>query len=171
VVRLALAFAMLAAVLAAPSVASACSMTALPGPKTMNPNAAVIFTGTAVGREDVGPMRLNFDMFLPVRWTFVVDGVEKGSAGNRTTVESEHAGGSCGVEFRLGQRYRVVVADAERMDAWAYDGTHQLDPLANPPPVEGDSRSWKSWIATVMVVTVVMLVLSVARRRRSVPSP
>ena len=169
--RVALALVTLAFLLAAPSVASACSMTTLPGPETMDPDAAVVFTGTAVGREDVGPLRLNFDIFSPVRWTFVVDAVEKGSAGNRTTVESERAGGSCGVEFRLGQRYRVVVADAERMDVWAYDGTHHLDPLANPPPIEGDSGSWKSWITAVVVVGVVLLALTLARRRRSVRAP
>ena len=162
--RVALAFAMLGVVLAAPSVASACSLTALPGPTTMDPDAAVIFTGTAVAREDVGPLS-------PVRWTFVVDAVEKGSVDNRTTVESARAGGSCGVEFRLGQRYRVVVADAQRMDVWSYDGTHQLEPLANPPPIEGDSGSWRSWIAAIVGVAGVVFALRFARRRRSVQAP
>ena len=104
--RALLAVAVLLALLANPPSAAACSGTALIGDDTTDPNAAVIFTGTAVRREDEGLFRFGGNLFDPVRWTFVVDGVEKGSADRRMTIESERSDGSCGFRFQLGQRYR-----------------------------------------------------------------
>ena len=131
--RLLLACAVVLALLAGPSAAAACSGTALIGDDTTDPNADVIFTGTAVRREDVGLFRFGGNLFEPVRWTFVVDGVEKGSAERRMTIESEKYDGSCGFPFRLGYRYRVVASDGGfGLQAWSHNGTGQLEPSATP---------------------------------------
>jgi hypothetical protein len=156
---------LLGALLALPSAAAACSGTALAGQDTTDPDAAVIFTGTAVRREDPGPFRLGGNLFDPVRWTFVVDGVQKGSADRRMTVESERADGSCGFVFQLGQRYRVVVSDfGHGPQVWLNSGTSLLEPLAAPPAIEGEGFGVSPWIAALFGVAALVSVVAFVRR-------
>ena len=109
------------------------------GDAMTDPNVAAIFSGTAVAVADP---RLPFDMgiwsFDLMRWTFVVDDVEKGPAALvRATVQSERLGMSCGYEFELGNRYRVVATEGrEGLYASSFGGTEQIKSLPNPPPVE-----------------------------------
>lgn len=169
VARTAVVFVILGTFLATAPAAAACSGTALAGQDMTDPDAAVIFTGTAVRREDPGPLRLGNNLSDPVRWTFVVDGVEKGSAARRMTIESERADGACGVVFQLGHRYRVVVADkGHGMQVWANSGTSLLESLAAPPPVEGDGIGANPWLAGLFGAAALFAVLAFVRRQRSI---
>lgn len=165
--RRALGLFLVGALVALPSPAAACSGTLLAGEGQPAPEAAVIFTGTAVRREDAGPLRLGSNLFDPVRWTFVVDGVEKGSAGRRTTIESESSDAACGYLFQLGQRYRVVVSDlGHGPQVWSGTGTSLLEPLPTPPPIEGDGIGVNPWIAALFGVVALLSIVAFVRRPR-----
>ena len=155
--------------LASPPAAAACSGTLLAGEGEPAPEAAVIFMGTAVRREDPGPFRLDSNLFDPVRWTFVVDGVEAGSAGRRMTIESESSDAACGFMFQLGQRYRVVVSDlGHGPQVWAGTGTSRLEPLAVSPSIEEGGFELNPWLAAVFALVALVSVAAFARRMRPV---
>jgi heme A synthase len=114
----------------------ACSGSRLIG--DADPPADLVFTGTAVRMDDPdGGLTLSTADTL--RWTFVVDEVVSGDVGGRVVIGSARAGGSCGVEFQLGQRYLVRANDSPDglPMAWANSGTRQIEPLPDPPRVEG----------------------------------
>jgi hypothetical protein len=111
-----------------------------PSADTYEEVAEVIFTGTVVRRDDeyVRDIVSSAD---PYFWTFVVDGVEKGDVGERFTVSSPRGGSSCGVGFTLGNRYRVLAWGGDepgRPEVLSGNGTELLEPLEDPPPVEGE---------------------------------
>lgn len=98
----------------------------------------VEFTGTVVRRDDPnpGPVISTGDW---IRWTFAVDSITRGQLGDRITVTSARTAGSCGTEFVLGRRYSVVAwggDDPATPDVGPGDA-RELEPLANPPRVEG----------------------------------
>jgi hypothetical protein len=149
------------------------------GPLSDDPSETfddLIFTGTAVRVVDPrGPFDVMSSSPDLMEWTFVVDDVRKGSAPSRVTVRSERNGASCGTEFRLGIRYRVVAIDR---DDGLYTGqgygTKKIDPLADPPAVEA-SFSWPPRLDAFGVLVIIELGLLVAlimttrQRRRSRP--
>lgn len=148
------------ALMAAPPTAVGCSGTALIGDsETDAPNARAIFSGTAVRVEDP---RSSTDMVWSsmdgMRWTFVVDDVERGFVGDRMTVQTARSSASCGVEFQLGTRYRVVAIDgALGLWAWTNPGTRELPALPSPPPVEGSALAVHPfpWILLVLAGAIV----------------
>jgi hypothetical protein len=97
----------------------------------------VVFTGTAVRSDDefIGPVISTAD---PIYWTFAVDSVSRGQAGERFTVTSPRGSASCAAGFELGKRYRVVAwgGDPSRPKVLQGDAT-LLPPLADPPRIEG----------------------------------
>jgi hypothetical protein len=97
--------------------------------------AAVIFTGTAVKRDEPFSLGIQTSADM-IGWTFVVDSVEKGEVGDRIRVESPLHEGACGARFRFGQRYRIFAYDLSgTLETYGSDVT-QLAPLENPPPTE-----------------------------------
>jgi hypothetical protein len=111
-----------------------------PSADTYEEVAEVIFTGTVVRRDDEY-LRDIVSSADPYFWTFVVDGVEKGDVGERFTVSSPRGGASCGFGFALGSRYRVLAwggDDPGRPEVFSGNGTEQLEPLEDPPAVEGE---------------------------------
>jgi hypothetical protein len=87
----------------------ACLANGLIGDDMTDPDADVIFTGTAVRVVDPrSPSDTMLSSDDTMEWTFVVDGVEKGHARDRATVGTPRSEGACGVAFELGSRYRVV---------------------------------------------------------------
>lgn len=156
----------------APSAAVACSGTALIGDGVRDdPNASAIFSGTAVRVEDP---RWFFDPVMSsmdgMRWTFVVDDVERGSVGERVTVQTARSTASCGVAFELGGRFRVVAMDGDRgLWASANPGTQQLPPVPTPPPVEGPALPAHAFPWILVVVAGAMVVGAVAFIRMGRP--
>ena len=158
-----------AAVLAMPSPAMACSgRPLLEEGLTYEERAGVVFTGTAVRVEDpwsgLGDTHSTFD---PRRWTFVVDEVEKGEVGERFTVASAGSSASCGMEFKLGNRYRVIAWDVGRgLEVFTANGTEAMPPLASPPPVEGTFTAGPPIVLMVggLVSAAAIIALVVYRR-------
>ncbi len=141
--------------------AVACSGNALVGDDRTDPDADVIFTGTAVRvvdpRVPSDPMLSSFDT---MQWTFVVDGVEKGHAPVRLTVGTPRNEGSCGFTFELGSRYRVVATDLGLgLQAWLFSGTQAIERLPNPPPVEGAMNA--QWPNPLVILAIAGLILGV----------
>jgi hypothetical protein len=122
--------------LLAPAPASACTVADL-SPAQRERDADLILTGTVV--------RATRPSFLSstaenVSWTFAVDEVEKGRRRNRIVVASPLGGPSCGYEFQVGHRYRVL---ADRQDGTTFhtglgSGNDELPLLSERPPIEGD---------------------------------
>ena len=124
-----------------PNVAAACTLTELPGNYEHDfAKADVVFTGTAVAVEDAAPEVEPAPPDL-LRWTFAVDGVEKGHVDLKQDVQSSRSGMSCGYPFELGERYRVFanVTESQALNAGTHTGVQQLPPLAETPsaPVPG----------------------------------
>ena len=143
--------------------------------------ARVVFTGTAVRRDDEfpGPIISSLD---PYYWTFVVDGVELGDVGRRFTVASARSGASCGVDFTLGQRYRVVAwgGDVQGKPLVTGGDAELLPQLANNPPVEGefgppladvllahalDPFTWLPIVGVLVLLVSVLMSIKPWRRR------
>jgi hypothetical protein len=133
---------------------------------------SVAFTGTVVRRAE--PFVLwAVGSLDPIAWTFVVDEVQDGPAATRITVTSPRMDASCGIQFELGQRYRVsaVSGDAGNLEVISGDA-HRIEPLAQPPPVEGSFVATLDWSpilvgGAVMLALVLSAVAFGARRRRS----
>ena len=148
----------LVATLVRPPSAAACSGTRLRDDAMTDEfgAAAVVFTGTAVKRDE--PFSLGVvtsaDM---IGWTFVVDSVEKGQVGDRIRVESPLHDGACGARFRFGQRYRIFAYERDgTLEAYGSDMT-QLKPLDNPPPTEPGGLTFGALPLLGIVVWVVVL--------------
>jgi hypothetical protein len=100
-------------------------------------SADLIFTGTAIRADYPGWLT---STGAEVIWTFKVDGVEKGRQRERIKVASALEEASCGYEFQLGERYRVL---ASKNAYWSApytgygSGNQDMEPLAQAPTVEG----------------------------------
>lgn len=145
--------------LVTPAQTVACLGTALIGDDPTDPDADVIFSGTAVRVEDPrapgDPLAHSFDL---MSWTFAVDGVEKGSAWTEMTVRTPRAEGSCGVTFELGNRYRVVATDlGNGLEAWSTGGTAELD--ADAPPI-GQAPAERELPTPAIAIGVAAVVLT-----------
>ncbi len=166
-----LAGAAAAAMSAAPSASLACSGTALIGvEQTDDPSASVIFSGTAVRVEDprlpIDPVWSSGD---GMRWTFVVDDVERGTVGDRMTVQTARANASCGFSFALGARYRVVASDrGQGLWVWSGNGSAGLPSLALPPAVEGATQAGlpEPWVLVLIAAAIVASTVAFIRVRR-----
>jgi hypothetical protein len=117
--------------------------------------ARVVFTGTAIRREE--PLRIGnvTSTMDPIHWTFAVDAVEKGGGGDRITVSSARSSASCGVEFSLGQRYRVYASASGLIGLEVFMGNvEELDALAIEPRVEGTGTTFPTWFGAAAAVLV-----------------
>jgi hypothetical protein len=133
----------------------------------------LIFTGTAVRVDDpraaFDPMQSSADL---LEWSFVVDDVRKGSAAERVTVRTERSGSSCGTEFQLGRRYRVVAIDRDDgfYTGQGY-GTKRIDPLPDSPAVEGSFAAFGIGPLGVLIFVelglLAALIYTTRARRRS----
>ena len=164
--------AMAAVLVAAPPAVIACSGTALMGDDPRDsPDASVIFIGTAVRVEDprwaIDPVRSGGD---GMRWTFVVDDVERGMVGDRVTVQTARFDAACGFPFRLGARYRVVASDGDGgLRTSTGSGTRGLPALPSPPAVEGSGLAEHPfpWALVVFAGVVAIGVVTFIRRGRT----
>ena len=169
-VRAALAAVILLPVALAGSPVAACSGSALSDePGALEPD--VIFTGTAVRRDDPrwwGGLQSSADL---IEWTFVVDEVRKGAPLRRVTIRSERSGASCGYEFQLGSRYRVQAVDfGEGLRTLNRPGTKKIEPLADPPRIEGSFAAFYLDPMGVLVIAELGLLAALiytTRLRRS----
>ena len=165
--RVVIAVIAMAAVLAIPPLAMACSgAPLLEEGLTYEERAGVVFTGTAVRVEDpwsgLGGTHSTFDLR---RWTFAVDEVEKGDVGERFTVASTGSA-SCGMQFQLGIRYRVIAWDVGRgLEVFTANGTEAMPPLASPPPVEGTFTAGPPIVLIVAGLAAAAITAAVLYRR------
>lgn len=150
-----------------PGPAAACSggplLTGMPGsPTTYEEAAEVIFTGTAVRAESRMPF-WGGSSRDPLLFTFVVDSVEKGQVGPQFTVVTAHDGAACGFAFELGRRYRVLAWSSDEEHSAGYlrvhsaNGTQAIEPLANPPPLEGTIAPLPPIVGSILVVALPVL--------------
>jgi hypothetical protein len=101
----------------------------------------------------------------PIGWTFVVESIEQGPQLDRVRVESPLMDASCGIEFTLGQRYRVQAYDqGGTLSVMSGDAT-QLEPLPDEmrPPTEagGLTFTFSLEIAALAAILLVFLGLAV----------
>jgi hypothetical protein len=134
----------------------------------------VAFTGTVVKR--VEPFSLwEMSSLDPIAWTFVVDDVQDGQASTRITVTSPRMDASCGIQFELGQRYRVnaVMGSGGALEVISGDA-HAIEPLAHPPRVEGSFDAALEWspllVALALMVALAMAVVAFGASPRRTPS-
>jgi hypothetical protein len=153
--------------------AFACSGTRLLGDDMSDEFAAgdVVFTGTVIRRDE--PFRLGNVMSSldPIQWTFAVDGIEKGSVGNRVTISSPRSDASCGIAFALGQRYRVRAHGSGLFGLEAILGdADSIQPLVTPSPLETGGVSLPIPSAVLIVVlfgALAVVTVGVVSWRRS----
>lgn len=162
--------AMAALGIAAP--ASACIGQYMTGDPHLDRAADLIFTGTAVRMDE------SLVPGLAYEWTFVVDGVEKGSVGPRMTVRTFQQESMCGMRFELGTRYRVLASRGSSLDppqVSSVGGTQAIEPLADMPPIESEFQGpgWVLVVASVAVLGFAGLALWKfgVGRRQSDPEP
>jgi len=147
-----LALAFLSLTLAVPEGAAACSGRRMAEVGTPVGTPDMVFTGTVVKRDEP----FSFGMGTtkgdtPIGWTFVVESIETGPQLERVRVESPLMDASCGIEFTLGQRYRVQAHDeGGSLRAVSGDAT-QLDPLPDAlrPPTEAGGLTFGMWPAAI----------------------
>jgi hypothetical protein len=121
--------------LLAPAPARACTYVEQPAAQ-LERAADLIFTGTVVRATRPPLMASTAD---EVTWTFVVDGREKGPRHDRIDVASAMDEVSCGFEFQIGQRYRVLAyRQGESFRTGLGSGNDELPLLNLMPPIEGD---------------------------------
>jgi hypothetical protein len=108
-----------------------------------------------------------------VTWTFVVDGREKGPRRDRIDVASAMDEVSCGFEFQIGQRYRVLAyRQGDTFRTGLGSGNEELPLLNGMPPLEGDYYRVVIAVpapvlyAVPVVVLLAILVLGVPLARR-----
>ncbi|MGS0683937.1 hypothetical protein ACVBEQ_02070 [Nakamurella sp. GG22] len=90
-------------------------------------SADIVFTGTAKSSDGSQNPTSSAD---PVRWTFAVDGVQKGNVTRTFDVVSALDSASCGIPFAIDQRYLVVgYLDGATMTANLCGGTVAVDEL------------------------------------------
>jgi hypothetical protein len=133
-----------------------------------------LFTGTAIRRDE--PFSLVQSSLDMIAWTFAVDDVREGARTDRIVVRSPRMDASCGVEFELGQRYAVSAraGDGGGLEVWIGEA-ERIDPIADPPPIEGSSVEYLTWttvgvFGAVLLVFVAFALDEVSGRRRP-PSP
>jgi len=91
-------------------------------------NASLVFDGTVVKIEEPGggSVRSSLD---PVKVTFVVGTVHKGTADRRITVETAMSEASCGFTFSGGRRYKVYARGVDgTLTTGLCDGTRDIGP-------------------------------------------
>ena len=147
------------------SPAAACTGTRLlPEGRTAFDEAAAVFTGTVVRRDE--PVRfLTYSSADPIAWTVVVDNVRKGEVGSRVTVYSERMDASCGVEFELGHRYEIFGYSSDgQLHAGIGDVRHAGLP-DDPPPIESGGLyvdDFGTLVPLVAVLAILGLIVSVS---------
>jgi hypothetical protein len=121
--------------LLAPAPASACTYVEQPAAR-LEREADLIFTGTVV-RATRPPLMAS--TAEEVTWTFVVDEMQKGDRRERVEVASPMNEASCGFEFQVGHRYRVLAhREGDALRTWLGAGNEELPLLAVRPPIEAD---------------------------------
>jgi hypothetical protein len=144
-----------------------CSGSRLAGDTLTAGPDGIVFTGTAVRRED--PLVGTQTWMDDIAWTFVVDDVRQGDVSDRITVMAGRDDGVCGTGFELGQRYTVHAEPGVGWMRVPFGQTDLLEPLADAPPVEGRFVAFLHpfTLATVAVgLLALLVVVRLTRRRR-----
>lgn len=106
-VSIALVAASVVALASRPALACSC----VPGTDQQHFAAAtLVFVGVATAVEDPRSNEDQRSTADPLRWTFIVEQVQKGTVGDRTTIESPRGSPTCGFEFVVGSRYQLFAA-------------------------------------------------------------
>jgi putative component of toxin-antitoxin plasmid stabilization module len=102
-------------------------------------HADAVFTGKAIARKDLkagAKLRSGID---PIAWTFDVERVFKGNVAKQQSVLSAAMGASCGIQFKVGDRYQVYAKrQGNTLSTHLCSGTKPLsvdirDLLRDPP--------------------------------------
>lgn len=124
----------------------------------------MVFTGTVVKRDEPFTLGAVVGSADPIGWTFVVESVEHGPQADRVRVESPRMDASCGIEFSLGGRYRVLAHDqGGALTAMQEDAT-QLEGLSDDvrPPTEPGGLTFGSWPPVIGLAALLVIVALVA---------
>ena len=130
-------------VLALPSPVQACDC-ALRSEQEVFSAADAVFTGTVTARFDANAGALSIGGSDPIIWTFAVDSIAKGAAANLQAVTSVRDEGTCGYEFKVGERYQVYAQQlGTTLKTGLCSGTRPVGgtlpavPLPTGPPATG----------------------------------
>jgi Tissue inhibitor of metalloproteinase len=101
-------------------------------------HADAVFMGKAISRKDLkaGAKLRSID---PIAWTFDVERVFKGNVAKQQSVLSAAMGASCGIQFKVGDRYQVYAKrQGSTLSTHLCSGTKPLavdihDLLRDPP--------------------------------------
>jgi putative component of toxin-antitoxin plasmid stabilization module len=102
-------------------------------------HADAVFMGKAIARKDLkagAKLRSGID---PIAWTFDVERVFKGNVAKQQSVLSAAMGASCGIQFKVGDRYQVYAKrQGNTLSTHLCSGTKPLsvdirDLLRDPP--------------------------------------
>ncbi|HET9878245.1 MAG TPA: hypothetical protein VFQ81_02915 [Candidatus Limnocylindria bacterium] len=149
-----------------PTLAAACTLTELPGVYERDfAKADLVFTGTVLSVESAASAREPVSASM-LRWTFAVDGVEKGFVNPKQEVRSSESGSACGYPFEVGQRYRVfaTVQDGHTAHAGTDTGVQHLSPLPPSILVPGIPI-----LVIAMLAAAALVSMRAFRRRSSTP--
>ncbi len=138
--------------------------------------ADAVFTGRVMTRADPGGIGAMLSSGRPVRWTFAVDGVEKGRVAATEAVESAADEASCGYGFAVGGRYRVFAdRDGDTLTTGLCDGTEPVPadavargrPPDRPPATEPGASSGRGAPVALLAATGAGLLAAALLRRRN----
>ncbi|MGB8698381.1 MAG: hypothetical protein WCD18_03105, partial [Thermosynechococcaceae cyanobacterium] len=104
--------------------------------------ADVVFTGRAIAEQDLKAGASQRSGADPIRWTFAVESVTKGTVSGQIQVQSASMEASCGVRFKLGDRYQVYAKQTGNvLSTHLCSGTQPLttniEQLLRRPPLPG----------------------------------
>jgi hypothetical protein len=86
--------------------ALACSCATLSSKMKLR-HADAVFRGRAIAQRDLKAGAKQRSSADPISWTFAVERVLKGRVSRRQKVQSPSSEASCGVQFKVGDRYQV----------------------------------------------------------------
>ncbi|MDP4096020.1 hypothetical protein OIN60_04365 [Paenibacillus sp. P96] len=172
-----------------PSVMYACSCVEPPSPSEAQAQSAVVFSGEAVSlQQKMSDIMSSAD---PVRVSFQVDRVWKGSVGNIATVTTAASSDSCGYEFAEGRDYLVyaryapdsgelhtILCDRTALVSEAAADLRELGPPSAPavrqnasstlpgaPPPLGPDSSAVHWAVSGLITVVSLSAILLYRWR------
>ena len=101
-------------------------------------SSVLVFTGVARAVVDPREGEELASTGDELTWTFGVERVHKGTAAEDVAVVSARGGSTCGVEFRVGQRYQVFASEGDPPRTSICSGTRLLaagvEPYEPAPP-------------------------------------
>ena len=150
----------------APSRAAAC----LCGSRSDDPEIPgdLAFVGVVAARDEPNLLSL-FDppsFGSGVAYTFAVEEVLKGNAGNFATIRSGIGGGDCGIPMAVGERWRIYASLADGEYWVSICGPSQLVAAGVPVPL-APPRLNPIWVVAFAALAIAGVGLAIRRRPHS----